>query len=56
MKKNYIAPKTKIVTVELQQMIAASPGNTVLDKNETPITESEGIGSRRSNYWDDEDY
>jgi hypothetical protein len=56
MKKIYFAPKTTIVKVQLQQMIAASPGNQVLDKDSTPVSSESEIGSRGfSGIWDDDE-
>ena len=56
MKKTYFAPETKEVNISLRHIIAASPGNVTMDTNETPVTESDGIGSRSfGSLWDDEE-
>lgn len=51
MKKIYYAPKTVIVNVQLQQMVALS---AELDSTRS-ITTSGGFGAREGDFWDDED-
>ena len=56
MKKIYFAPKTTVVTIEMQQILAGSPGDAVLDKNAGQVTGSEGIGARKyDSFWDEEE-
>jgi hypothetical protein len=57
MKKTYIRPKTAIVNVVLQQMIAASveDGFSKSGVEELPTEIISGNASRRSTLWDDED-
>lgn len=50
MKKIYFAPKTEIVNIQLQQMIALSA-----ELGGRSINSSEDFGSRRGSVWDDED-
>ena len=54
MKKIYFAPETTIVKVEMQQILAGSPGDTPLDKNASQITDGNAIGAR-GGFWDDEE-
>ena len=56
MKKIYFAPETTVVKVEMQQILAGSPVDQVLDKDATPISSGSGIGARRyDDFWDDEE-
>ena len=56
MKKIYLAPDTVVVKVGMQQLLTSSPGDVVLNNSDTPIEDSEDIGSRRwVGVWDDEE-
>lgn len=56
MKKIYQIPTTIIVKINVTQMIASSPGQQNLSKDDTPVVSSEEIGSRRGrSVWDDDE-
>ena len=50
-RKEYIQPELAMVEVELQRMIANSPGNVSLDPNGTPISDESEIGSREDGFF-----
>ena len=52
MKKTYFAPETKILTVEINQMICVSGE---LDTTKS-IKSPSGFGSRGDSSWDDDEY
>ena len=59
MKKLYIMPKTIIVNVELQQMIAGSPAGMSTDTYQGfdgDAADNEVGESRRGSFWDDDEY
>ena len=62
MKKNYIAPNTEITEIELQQLIANSPGVTAEEKgigyggvDEDGEMNPSSRRRRRRDVWDDEE-
>ncbi|MBO4810354.1 MAG: hypothetical protein J5552_02175 [Prevotella sp.] len=59
MKKTYIIPQTKLHTVKLQGMIAASAGLTFGNGQGTGTLQDENASgdamSRKGGFWDDED-
>ncbi len=59
MKKTYMMPEMFVAHIELQQMVAASPGEgakTLYNDEAAANSGVEGtVLSRRSSLWDDED-
>ena len=58
MKKTYMMPEMFVAHIELQQMVAASPGEgaKTLYNDEAANSGDEGtVLSRRSSLWDDEE-
>ena len=55
MKKIYFAPNTVIVNIMVQQILAGSPGDQVLNRNAAAISNGNDIGSRRGSFWDDDE-
>ena len=57
MKKNYIAPATECIQVNMSSMVCASVRLSVWDEGD-PETDDDGavwIGSRSNKLWDDEE-
>ena len=58
MKKNYFAPETKVVKIQLHQMMAGSPLNSFTESGGKGTLQNEAgdngvVMSRRGSIWDD---
>lgn len=57
MKKNYIAPTMEIIEINGEQLLAGSPTNYSVDKNDARVSDFSCGSNRRSRstIWDDDD-